>query len=142
MSSEVIKWSTMLRRLAAPGEILVLGDVNLDIIARVKSFPEPGEECLAPCLELHCGGVGANYALALRQWSISPRLVACIGQDDFAAFLLRTLANYGVDVSNVQRTSAAVTGLLYINVTPTDSAHSSGAAGQIAFSGACPRAAC
>jgi ribokinase len=118
MSGEVIKWIAMLRRLAAPGEILVLGDVNVDIIARVKSFPEPGEECLAQSLELHCGGVGANCALALHQWSISPRLVACIGQDDFAAFLLRTLANYGVDVSNVQRTSAAVTGLLYINVTP------------------------
>src|SRR5580704_18363022 len=118
MSGEVIKWIVMLRRLAAPGEILVLGDVNVDIIARVKSFPEPGEECLAPCLELHCGGVGANYALALRRWTISPRLVACIGQDDFAAFLLRTLANYRVDVSNVQRTAAAVTGLLYINVTP------------------------
>jgi ribokinase len=118
MSSEVIKWSAMLRRLAAPGEILVLGDINVDIIARVKSFPEPGEECLAACLELHCGGVGANYALALRQWKISPRLVACIGRDDFAAFLLRTLVNYRVDVSNVQRTSGAVTGLLYINVTP------------------------
>src|SRR6266481_4929927 len=108
----------MFRRLAAPGEILVLGDVNVDVIARVKSFPEPGEECLAQRLELHCGGVGANCAFALRQWSISPSLVACIGQDDFAALLLRTLANYGVDVSNVQRTSATVTGLLYINVTP------------------------
>src|SRR5580704_2134317 len=118
MSGEVIKWIVMLRRLAAPGEILVLGDVNVDIVSRVKSFPEPGEECLAACLELHCGGVGANYALALRQWSISPRLVACIGQDDFAAFFLRTLEKYGVDVTNVQRTSAAVTGLLYINVTP------------------------
>jgi ribokinase len=115
---EVIKWSAMLSRPAAPGEILVLGDVNVDMIARVKSFPKPGEECLAPRLELHCGGVGANYAFALRQWTIPPRLVACVGQDDFAAFLLRTLANYRVDVSSVQRTSAAVTGLLYINVTP------------------------
>jgi ribokinase len=118
MSGEVIKWSRMPRRLAASREILVLGDVNVDIIARVKSFPEPGEESLAPSLELHCGGVGANYAFALRQWSISPRLVACVGQDDFAAFLLRSLEKYGVDVTNVQRTSAAVTGLLYINVTP------------------------
>jgi ribokinase len=108
----------MTRRLAASCEILVLGDVNVDMIARVRSFPEPGEESLAPSLELHCGGVGANYALALRQWCISPRLVACVGQDDFAAFLLRSLAKYGVDVTNVQRTSAAVTGLLYINVTP------------------------
>ena len=118
VSGEVIKWSAMPRRLAGPDEILVLGDINVDLIARVKSFPKPGEECLAQSLELHCGGVGANYALALRQWSISPGLVACIGQDDFAAFLLRTLANRGVDVSNVQRTSAARTGLLYINVTP------------------------
>ena len=118
MPDEVIKWGAMIRRLAASGEILVLGDVNVDIIARVKSFPEPGEECLAPCLELHCGGVGANYAFALRRWSISPRLVACIGQDDFAALLLRTLASHGVDVSNIQRTSTTVTGLLYINVTP------------------------
>ncbi len=118
-SKEIASFKTQTeRRLAGPGEILVLGDVNVDIIARVKSFPEPGEECLAQCLELHCGGVGANYALALRQWSISPRLVACIGQDDFAAFLIRTLANHGVDVSNVQRTFAALTGLLYINVTP------------------------
>ena len=108
----------MLRRLAARSELVVLGDINVDIIALVKSFPEPGEECLAQRLELHCGGVGANYAFALRQWSVSPRLVACIGQDDFATLLLRTLANYGVDVSNIQRTSAAVTGLLYINVTP------------------------
>jgi ribokinase len=108
----------MVRGPAAPGEILVLGDVNVDIIARVESFPEPGEECLAQRLELHCGGVGANCAFALRQWGISPRLVACIGQDDFAALLLRTLANYGVDVSSVQRTSSAVTGLLYINVMP------------------------
>ena len=108
----------MTRRLAAPGEILVLGDVNVDIIARVKSFPKPGEECLAQLLELHCGGVGANYAFALREWSISPCLVACVGQDDFASLVLKTLANHGVDVSNVQRTSAALTGLLYINVTP------------------------
>src|SRR6202790_5742525 len=107
MSGEVIKWSAMLRRLAATREKLALGDVNVDIIGRVKSFPEPGEECLAQCLELHSGGVGANCALALRQWSISPRLVACIGQDDFAAFVLRTLANYGVDVSNIQRNHAA-----------------------------------
>src|SRR5260370_22108500 len=108
----------MLRRLAARSELVVLGDINVDIIALVKSFPEPGEECLAQHLELHCGGVGANYAFALRQWGVSPPLVACIGQDDLPTLLPRTLANYGVDVSNVQRTSPTVTGLPYINVTP------------------------
>ncbi len=100
------------------GEVLVLGDINADIIARVKSWPQPGEECLAEGLELHCGGVGANCALALRQWGVSARLLGCVGKDDFGGFLLKTLAENGVDVSCIRRTSEAMTGLLYINVTP------------------------
>ena len=35
----------------ASPEILVLGDINADIIGRVKSWPEPGKECLAERLE-------------------------------------------------------------------------------------------
>jgi ribokinase len=99
-------------------EILVLGDINADIIARVNSWPQAGAECLAKRLELHCGGVGANCALALGQWGIAARLLGCVGKDAFGAFLLKTLADNGIDVSRVQRTSAAMTGLLYINVTP------------------------
>src|ERR1700730_10938732 len=100
------------------GEMLVLGDINADIIARVTWWRQAGAECLAERLEMHCGGVGANCALALRQWGIAARLLGCVGQDAFGAFLLKTLAENGIDVSRVQRTSAAMTGLLYINVTP------------------------
>ncbi len=99
-------------------EIIVLGDINADIIARVSSWPEPGGECLAERVELHCGGVGANCALALRQWGIAARLIGCVGKDDFGGALLKTLAENGVDVKCIQRTGKAMTGLLYINVTP------------------------
>jgi ribokinase len=99
-------------------EILVFGDINVDIIGRVKAWPKPGAECLAPRLELHCGGVAANCALALRRWGVSPRLFACVGEDEFGRFALSTLAKSRVDTSSVQRTSSALTGLLYINVTP------------------------
>jgi ribokinase len=108
----------MPRRRNPPLELLVLGDLNVDIIARVKSFPKPGEECLAQSLQLHCGGVAGNYAFALRQWNVLPHLLACTGQDDFAAFLLRALAKRGVNPRNIQRASAALTGMLYITVTP------------------------
>jgi ribokinase len=108
----------MRRRKRVPDDILVFGDINVDVIGRVKAWPEPGAECLAPRLELHCGGVAANCALALRQWGISPRLLGCVGRDEFGGFLLKSLARNGVDASRVQRTSAALTGLLYINVTP------------------------
>jgi ribokinase len=99
-------------------EILVLGDINADLIARVDSWPEPGAECLARRVELHCGGVGANCALALRRWGVDARLIACVGEDDFGRSLLKMLAKNGVDVRYVQRTRKAMTGLLYINVTP------------------------
>jgi len=99
-------------------EIIVLGDINADIIARVNSWPAPGGECLAERVELHCGGVGANCALALRRWGISARLIGCVGKDDFGSALLKTLAENGVDVRCIQRTGEAMTGLLYINVTP------------------------
>lgn len=99
-------------------EILVLGDINADIIARVKSWPEPGQECLAERLELHCGGVGANCALALRRWGVSVRLIGFVGKDEFGRFLLKTLAADGVNVRSVQRAANAMTGMLYINVTP------------------------
>src|SRR5215831_17121090 len=99
-------------------EILVLGDINTDIISRVKSWPEPGQECLAERLELHCGGVGANCALALRRWGVSVQLIGCVGKDNFGGFLLKTLAADGVNVRCVRRTGKAMTGMLYINVTP------------------------
>lgn len=99
-------------------EIFVLGDINADIIARVKSWPEPGQECLTERLELHCGGVGANCALALRRWGVSVRLIGSVGKDEFGKFLMKTLAADGVNVRSVQRTADALTGMLYINVTP------------------------
>jgi len=98
--------------------ILVLGDINADIMARVKSWPEPGQECLAERLELHCGGVGANCALALRQWGIPVQLIGCVGKDDLGGFLVNTLAANGVNVKQARRTEKAMTGMLYINVTP------------------------
>ncbi|HET9995596.1 MAG TPA: carbohydrate kinase family protein [Candidatus Acidoferrum sp.] len=98
--------------------LLVFGDINVDVIGRVASWPEPGGECLSPQLELHCGGVAANTALALSPWKIKTRLIGCVGQDEFGDLLLHTLRKSGVDILHIQRTPQALTGLLYINVTP------------------------
>lgn len=113
----VVKFRAMCKPRHKSLEIFVLGDINADIIGRVKSWPEPGQECLAERLELHCGGVGANCALALRRWGVSVQLIGCVGKDDFGGFLLKTLAADGVNVRCVRRTGKAMTGMLYINVT-------------------------
>jgi ribokinase len=99
-------------------DILVLGDVNVDIMGRVRAWPEPGDDCLATKLEMHCGGVGANCALGLAGWGAPVRLVGCVGRDLFGDYVLKALDAGGVDVCRVQRTTAALTGMFYINVTP------------------------
>lgn len=108
----------MRARAAVAGSILVLGDINVDILARVKAWPRPGQDCLAPQLELHGGGVGANCALALARWGVPARLLGCLGRDAFGDHLLDALEQGGLDTRWVQRTHEAMTGLMYISVTP------------------------
>jgi sugar/nucleoside kinase (ribokinase family) len=105
------------RKEHSASNLLVFGDLNMDIIGRVDKWPAPGGECLCPQLELHCGGVGANCALAIAPWGIYVRLLGCVGQDRFSDLLLDTLRKAGVDIRGVQRSSRSLTGILYINVT-------------------------
>jgi ribokinase len=97
--------------------ILVLGDINVDIIGRVHAWPRPGEDCLARGLEIRCGGVGANCALGLANWGVMARMVGCVGQDIFGEYVLKILKENGVNMHGVQQTTAAITGMFYINVT-------------------------
>jgi ribokinase len=106
------------RKKDSAASLLVFGDLNMDVLGRVDAWPVPGGECLCPQLELHCGGVGANCALAIAPWGINVRLLGCVGQDRFGDLLLDTLRKTGVDIASVQRSSRSLTGLLYINVTP------------------------
>jgi ribokinase len=98
--------------------IVVIGDINVDMLGRVKSWPKPGQDCLAPKLEMHCGGVGANSALALAGWGVDVRLAGCVGDDPFGDYVLEGLKKGGVNTQWVQRTTRATTGFFYINVTP------------------------
>jgi ribokinase len=108
----------MRRKSIRQPSITVLGDINVDIMGRVKAWPRPGEDCLAQKLEIRCGGVGANCAFGLARWGVVARLVGCIGRDTFGDYALKVLRECEVDVRGVQRTSDAMTGIFYINVTP------------------------
>src|SRR6267154_3006720 len=108
----------MARKKDSAASLLVFGDLNMDVIGLVDAWPVPGGEGLCPQLELNCGGVGANCALAIAPWGIKVRLLGCVGQDGFGDLLLDTLSSTGVDVGGVQRSSRSIPGLLYISVTP------------------------
>lgn len=104
------------RALRSKPSVVVLGDITIDILARIEAFTGLGQDCLSPRLELHCGGVGANTAIALAKWGLSVRLMGSVGRDCFGDLALRFLRAERVDVSRVRRDEDAMTGLMFIIV--------------------------
>jgi len=97
--------------------ILVLGDLNVDVMAPLSAPIAIGEDCPSKSLSFHCGGVGANIAFALAALGTPARLVGCVGRDWFGDHVLSRLAGRGVDVAHVRR-AGVMTGMMYIAVTP------------------------
>ena len=98
--------------------VVALGDVNIDIIAHVSSYPAKGQEALAHAIGFHCGGSAANTAMALARLGLEVVLIARVGPDPLASQALHSLSEAGVVPTALQRDPTAVTGLMYIVVTP------------------------
>jgi ribokinase len=99
-------------------EVLVLGDVNVDIIGHFAHFPAKGDDALADSSEIHFGGSAANTAVALSRMGIATGLIARLGSDLWAGQVECYLRSEGVDLGGLQRDPALMTGLMYIIVTP------------------------
>jgi ribokinase len=95
--------------------IIVIGSINLDLIANVDRLPSPGETVGGSAFATAPGGKGANQALAAARAGASVRLVGAVGKDSFAAEALALLRAGKVDLSGVAETFAS-TGIALIMV--------------------------
>jgi len=96
--------------------VVVLGSINLDLIAKVAQVPRPGETALAESLSMSPGGKGANQALAARRMGAETVMLGMVGEDAFAMQALKFLRQDGVDLSHIGVTREASTGLALISV--------------------------
>ncbi len=103
--------------------IVVIGSVNVDIVASVSRLPAPGETVTGAELNRFPGGKGANQALAARRLGADVRLVARVGDDAAADEALSLLHEGGVDLSECRRVDGAATGTALIAVTPSGDNH-------------------
>ena len=96
--------------------VAVVGSVNLDLVARVARFPQPGETLSDARIARHPGGKGANQALAARRLGAQVWMVACVGDDPVADEALAGLRAEGVDLSRCRVLPGTATGQALILV--------------------------
>jgi ribokinase len=97
--------------------IAVVGSINLDIVANVKEFPQPGETVTNATVNRFAGGKGANQALAAQRLGAKVFMVGRVGDDPVAEEALQTLRAEGVDLSYCKALKATSTGLALIVVS-------------------------
>jgi ribokinase len=95
--------------------LVVVGSVNLDLVARVASLPAAGDTIAAADYQRVPGGKGANQALAARRLGADVALLAAVGDDEAAGEALALLAADGVDLTGVRRLDGP-TGVALITV--------------------------
>jgi ribokinase len=102
--------------------ILVFGSLNIDLVTRVAVIPGPGRTVLASSYETHCGGKGANQAVAAARIAGAGQgakgkvaMAGRVGKDGFGNEAIRNLVANGVVTSLIVR-AGEPTGCAFITV--------------------------
>jgi sugar/nucleoside kinase (ribokinase family) len=91
---------------------VIVGDLNVDVVlSKMERMPRPGEELFVDRSVLKAGGSAANTAITLARAGCAVRLIARVGTEVGAAFLVEDLRSCGVDVSAIRMDPAASTGI-------------------------------
>ena len=101
-------------------DVVVLGSLNMDLVAQVSRLPKPGETVLGTNFSTVSGGKGANQAVAAVRLGAQTAMIGRVGSDSFGKMLREGLIVDGVDVSAVSKSDRAFSGTALISVSPQD----------------------
>ena len=119
-------------------DIILLGDINIDINATLATYPVHGSEGIVQAVTYSTGGSVVNTATALAKTGADAGIIGRIGSDTLAAQAWAYLKNISVDWSQIQVDPDVSTGLVYIAVTPDGERTMFSARGANAFTQATP----
>jgi ribokinase len=98
--------------------IVVVGSINMDLVARAARIPVTGETVQGEEFRTHPGGKGANQAVAVARLGYAVSMIGRLGTDAFGAELRDHLHKSGIDVSAVG-TAETSSGVAVIIVAPS-----------------------
>jgi len=83
------------------GTIVVVGSINLDLVAAAPKIPVTGETISGTSFRTFPGGKGANQAVAASRLGHRVHMIGKVGNDTFGAQLRANLETAGVDTTAV-----------------------------------------
>ena len=98
------------------GLVIVLGGINMDLVAITPRFPAAGETVVGDRFLTYPGGKGANQAVASAMMGAETLMVGRVGDDMFGPQLLAALRSKGVDVSGVAVSPGVSSGIAVIDI--------------------------
>jgi len=96
--------------------IVVVGSMNIDLVAGAERIPVQGETVVGNSFQIHPGGKGANQAVAIGRLGYPVRMIGCLGDDIFGAQLRSHMQDAGVEMSGVATIGASASGVALIVV--------------------------
>ena len=87
--------------------IVVVGSINIDLVARCERLPAAGEPVAGLTFETYHGGKGANQAVASARLGQIVALVGAVGSDHYGLQLMSGLAEAGVNTEHVRHVQGA-----------------------------------
>ena len=96
--------------------VVVLGGINMDLVAFASRFPEAGETLVGSRFLTYPGGKGANQAVAAARMGAGAAMIGRVGDDLFGPQLIESMADTGVDVSGVAVEPGSSSGIAVINI--------------------------
>lgn len=81
--------------------VVVVGSINLDLVAFAPSIPRAGETLLGLDFHTFPGGKGANQAVAAARLGVAVSMIGKVGTDAFGDQLKANLQSAGVDIQPV-----------------------------------------
>jgi len=100
-------------------EVLVLGSLMVDVVARSERLPTIGETIFGDSFVKTFGGKGANQAVAVSRLGVKVSMCGTVGQDAWGTEYMEQLKQEGVDITYIRRCDdkSVSTGVAHIIVT-------------------------
>lgn len=99
--------------------IVIVGSINMDLVARMARLPRPGETVHGDSLQSIPGGKGANQAVAAARLGAHVTMIGRLGDDAFGDELRKSLTSSGVITDHIITTEGCSSGVALIGVDAT-----------------------